>query len=131
MAVEVGQATGRFVQDWFDLLSRHAPVATLLPFVADVGLEMMFPERTLHSHADFVNWYADVGANYTDQDHVVEDLSTVADGDFIDIELTVVWRATKTADGSRLAARVRQSWRLASGAQPVIVNYQVLTMDPI
>ncbi len=134
MAFEVDRATGRFVQSWFDLLSRHAPVTELLPFVADAGLEMVFPERTLRSHDDFLDWYAEVGAGYADQEHVVEDMSSVDSGNFTDVDLTVVWRAKKTADGSRLALRVRQSWRLvrpAPGAQPMIARYRVRTMDPV
>jgi hypothetical protein len=134
MVVDVDQGVGRFVRNWFDLLSRHAPVAQVLPLVIDNGLEMVFPERTLRGHDDFVHWYAGVGASYTDQDHVVEDMRSVGNGDSVDVDLTVVWRAEKAADGSRLAFRVDQSWRLtrpAPTAAPMIASYRVGTMHPL
>jgi hypothetical protein len=133
MAVDVDQTVEVFAQDWFDLLSRHAPVAELLPFVLDQGLEMIFPERTLRGHRDFAEWYAAVGDSYTDQSHEITSLAAVPDGDRTSVAVTVVWRAAKTADGSRLALRVHQSWRLgrhAPGGRPVIERYQVLSMDP-
>ncbi|MFD4511338.1 hypothetical protein [Streptomyces sp. NPDC058457] len=117
-----------FVQRWFGLLNVHAPVAELLPLVADGGLEMAFPERTLHSHADFLDWYAAVGEAYSEQDHTVEKLVHQETGARIGIDLTVVWTAKSTADGSVSAFRINQQWQLerpAPGAAPVIVDYQV------
>jgi hypothetical protein len=134
MAVEVEQEIGGFIQSWFELLNKHAPVAEVLPFVIDEGLEMVFPERTLRSHDDFTRWYAQVGVDYADQDHVVEALSSTASGDFVDVDITVVWRAKKTADGSQVAVRVHQSWQLTAPsptAGPMIAKYRVLTMDPL
>lgn len=118
----------QFVQRWYDLLSEHAPVGELLPFVADEGLVMAFPERTLHSHADFVDWYAAVGVAYTDQSHTVEQLTSSEDGTRVDVDVTVVWTAKSTADGTVSSFRINQKWQLERpepGARPVIVDYQV------
>ncbi|MFI7404496.1 hypothetical protein ACIBW9_29150 [Streptomyces sp. NPDC049541] len=117
-----------FVQRWYDLLSEHAPVEELLPFVADAGLVMAFPERTLHSHADFVDWYAAVGVAYSDQSHTVEQLTSSEDGTRVDVDVTVVWTAKSTVDGAVSSFRINQRWQLERpepGARPVIVDYRV------
>ncbi|WAL73581.1 hypothetical protein OU787_19945 [Kitasatospora sp. YST-16] len=123
-----------FAQNWFDLLSSHKPVEELLPLVADEGLEMAFPERTLRSHADFRDWYAAVGGAFADQSHTLEEFTaTEADG-LVGIELTVVWAAEHLAEGHRKVFRVQQSWQLArdpaTGA-PRIVRYRVGTLTPV
>ncbi|GAA2739009.1 MULTISPECIES: nuclear transport factor 2 family protein [Kitasatospora] len=123
-----------FAQNWFDLLSRHDPVAELLPLVVDEGLDMAFPERTLRSHADFRDWYAVVGEAFADQSHTLEAFSaTEADGR-VDIELAVVWAAKHVEDGVRRAFRVEQSWQLArtpgTGALR-IARYRVGTLTPV
>lgn len=133
----------QFVQEWFDLLSEHAPVDRLLPRLADTGLEMVFPERTLHGQADFRQWYADVGRAYADQTHTVEALrvrQAAASGapppaaGEMDLEVTVVWTARQTADDARLRMRAWQSWRLVNkpgGIGLAIVSYRVERMEPI
>lgn len=125
-----------FVQRWFDDLSRHVPVEHLLPRLSDTDLEMRFPERTLRSHADFEDWYAQVGRAYTDQTHTVEALAVQPDGDMANCAVTVVWEATSTKDGSRSAFRVHQAWRLRDVAPestraPRIQTYLVLDLNPI
>ncbi|MFC0547846.1 nuclear transport factor 2 family protein [Kutzneria chonburiensis] len=115
-----------FVQQWYDLLSDHEPVERLLPMVADDGLEMAFPERTLRGHADFRDWYVAVGEAFSDQTHTVELLSSTDNGDTIDIAVTVVWEATNNADDSRSKFRVNQTWQLVKTATgPVISTYAV------
>ncbi len=126
--------TFAFAQKWFDLLSEHAPVEQLLPFVADAGLEMAFPERTLRSHADFREWYEVVGTAFSDQTHVIEGLKVIGNGNRIDVDVVVVWTATQTSDGTRSASRVDQVWQLEQrpGAlQPVIVGYRVGGFQPL
>ena len=122
--------TAAFAQTWFDLLSEHAPVEKLLPYVADEGLEMEFPERTLRSHADFVDWYGAVGEAFAEQSHVLDELSPHEVG----VELTVVWRALQVADGTRLAMRVNQEWQLertTAAPERRIVTYRVVDMTPL
>jgi hypothetical protein len=121
-----------FVHEWFDLLSDHVPVELLLPFVADRGLEMAFPERTLHDHDDFRDWYTAVGLAYTRQTHDVERISAEEGPDGVDLAVTVVWRAEQT-DGPPVAVRVDQDWRLlrlADGSLR-IAGYQVGEMHDV
>lgn len=126
--------TQDFVREWFDLLSNHEPVDRLLPYLSDIDLEMVFPERTIRGTADFLDWYAVVGRAFTDQTHTVERLVSTANGDGIDVALTVVWAATQTSDGTRSAFRVQQTWRLATvpgRPRPVIVRYRVVDLQEI
>jgi len=127
----IDQVTEKFVRDWFDLLSTHAPIDQLLPFIATDELEMEFPERTLHSHADVRDWYLAVGDSYTGQDHIVEKIDATPSRTGTDLDVTVVWKAEQTSDGARLAFRVNQSWHLADSAKtgrPLIVKYHVLSL---
>jgi len=122
---------GGFIRRWFDLLNAHPPVEQLLPFVSDHGLQMVFPEGTLRSHADFRTWYANVGSTYTDQAHVVKTLDARDSAEGTDVRLTVVWSATQRSDGIRRSSRVNQAWQLQDSpetGEPVIQEYRVLSI---
>jgi hypothetical protein len=123
-----------FVQKWFDLLSIHVAVERLLPMIAPENLEMVFPERTLQSYDDFRDWYALVGQNVTDQEHILQELNSQDTEDGVEINLKVVWKAVQTSDGSHLAFLATQFWLLQKSAQtgqPVIVKYRVYSLDDI
>lgn len=130
MAEDLSEA---FTVEWFDRLSRHDPLDLMLPLLARDGLEMAFPERTLHDHDDFADWYGVVGTAFTDQRHTLERFHSAVRGDLVDVELTVLWTATQTADGTRSAFRVNQAWQLIKGPgeQLRILNYQVGSLRPI
>ena len=117
-------------QEWFDLLSAHEPAERLLPFVADDGLEMAFPERTLQCHADFCDWYHNVGLAFSAQTHDIERLVAVGDASGADVSVTVIWRAVQT-DGPPVAVRVDQRWRLVRHPEAgwQILGYQVGEMQ--
>jgi quinol monooxygenase YgiN len=124
----------RFAGDWFERLNRHADLAEMLPLIADDGLEMVFPERTLRSRADFADWYAAVGRAYRDQDHVVKRVQVTPGPAGTDVDVTVTWRAVATEDGSRIAANAEQSWTLVRSqatGEPAIRTYRVRTFQPI
>lgn len=125
--------TEAFAVDWFDRLSRHEPVERMLPLLVRGGLEMAFPERTLRDHADFSDWYEVVGRPFTDQRHTLERFTSSTHGDLVDVELTVLWTATQTSDGTRSAYRVDQRWQLLKGPgeQLRIQTYHVGALTPI
>lgn len=129
----IEQMTDTFVQEWFDLLSEHAPVADLLRFISAGDLVMEFPERTLLSHADVADWYATVGRTYTTQDHVVERVDSTPTASGTTLDVTVVWTATLRDDGRELGVRVNQRWELVDSpsGRPVIVGYHVLDMSDL
>lgn len=131
--LEAGEVE-RFAADWFQRLNRHADLAEMLPLIVDQGLEMVFPERTLRSTADFSDWYAGVGRAYRDQDHTVNRVRVAPGAAGTDVEVSVTWRAVATADGSRIAANAEQSWRLVRSqatGEPAIQTYRVRTFQPI
>lgn len=132
--MSVDHVAGGFVRKWFDLLNEHAPVENLLDMVSDTDLTMVFPEATLRNHGDFRRWYDDVGRNYTDQSHVLQELDARDEVDRTDVQLTVVWKARQLCDGAQLAFRVNQSWQLRETPEtgkPVISTYKVLSIDKV
>ena len=123
-----------FIQIWFQGLDEHIAVERMLPLIAEEGLEMVFPEQTLRSHADFRSWYAMVGESFTDQDHAVEEISSRPKGDGVALDVIVVWRAVHKSDGEGLAMRANQSWLLDRSPETGdlrIVTYHVHSLDPI
>ena len=53
-----------FAAAWYQALDQHVPPAAIAVLLADEGLEMIFPEKTLHGMGDFLAWYA--GGDYSD-----------------------------------------------------------------
>ena len=47
----------QFVVAWYLALDQHVPPEECARLVADEGLEMIFPEQTLHGIEDFKAWY--------------------------------------------------------------------------
>jgi hypothetical protein len=130
----LSETVSAFARNWFDLLSAHEPVERLLRLVVDDGLEMVFPERTLRGHADFSDWYGVVGRSFADQSHQVERLGVAEDGDRVDVDVVVIWRATQVSDGSKIAVRANQDWRLIrahDSGELRIARYRVLDMTDI
>lgn len=124
----LSDSVSAFAALWFGYLDVHAPTDRLESCLSADDLEMVFPERTLRSVADFRDWYRTVCGLYTDETHDIEQVTPVRNGDHIDVGVVVVWRATQTSDGSRLAMRARQTWRLsAADNEPglVLTRYHV------
>jgi hypothetical protein len=123
----------QFCQKWFDDLSNHLPVEEMLPRLAPQGLEMAFPERTLVSVSDFVDWYAAVGDLFTDQEHVLQRLDIDDHGSLLDLDLTVIWKATHLQDGTRTVFRIDQRWTLRKGPGDGlrILTYRVGELTPV
>jgi hypothetical protein len=130
-----------FVTSWFSLLSAHAPVDDLIPFLCATNLQMHFPEETLRSLDDFRTWYTAVGNTYTDQHHDLQQLNVRTDkhnGDLLDLGIVVVWTASTIADGSHIAKRATQTWTIRRSAnsdrsqiQLQIQKYDVVTMTDV
>jgi hypothetical protein len=125
-------AVRAFADAWFDRLSRHVPVEELLPMISDSDLEMIFPDATLSDHGQVRTWYAEIGRTYGEQSHVVERFAVRPGGEGADVDLSVVWRARKVADGDWVAFRAGQVWHVArESGEPVIQRYRVVSLDPI
>ncbi|GIE77966.1 hypothetical protein Aph02nite_39160 [Actinoplanes philippinensis] len=124
----LSDAVSAFAAQWFQYLDVHAPADDLASCLSTDDLTMVFPERTLRSVAEFRDWYRTVCGLYTDETHEIEYVTPAVVDDRIDVAVSVIWRATQTSDGSRLAMRARQTWRLSrtqSGPGLVITEYRV------
>jgi ankyrin repeat protein len=102
------------VFQWFSWYDRHVEEGFFMQHLADQGLEMCFPERTLRSHADFHDWYQGIGKTIRSNTHDVSGLRVIPVGkDSFHVDLFVWWRAV-THEGKPLSERFRQIWNVTS-----------------
>lgn len=128
----------QFVNEWFTRLDVHAPLQTLLPMLADQGLEFRVPETTMHNHADFARWYANVTNTYFDEVHTLRQLHTRTAQDTTEIHLVVRWEASSwqapSLKSKREAFDATQHWVLKQfpgNDRPVILSYTVDALTPV
>ncbi len=122
----------RFAKVWYDELSNRAPVELLLTMLADNGLDVRFPDARLRNHADFRAWYAKVGENFDQQQHIVESLATQPSENGMLVFVTVVWKARQKSDNKQLAMRASQTWTIGRAGPdnlPVILSYNVNSLE--
>lgn len=128
------RSPAQFAQNWFDALSLHQSVEDILPYLSDEGLEMYFPDATLLNEADVRRWFDVVGASFTDQAHIVEQIVETPTADGVDLAVTVIWQATQISDGTWINSRAQQSWSLATANTPQgyrIKSYRVDSLAAI
>jgi hypothetical protein len=125
------------VDGWYRKLDVHAPVDEVLPLAADDGLEMVFPEATLHGHADLRNWYETVTRRFFDEVHEMRQLDISPNGDRADVKLVVNWQARiwdpPEAKSKWLGFDAYQTWVVerAADGKPVITRYVVDDLAPM
>jgi ketosteroid isomerase-like protein len=84
----------RLVQDWYDALDRHDPIAEVMPFLASNGLVMQFPEGTLRGADDFRQWYETVTHRFFDEVHVLASVDVrMVSPVHADLVVVVNWQA--------------------------------------
>jgi hypothetical protein len=130
--------TKKLVDDWYAKLDVHAPVEEFLPLLADEGLEMQFPEATLHGKNEFINWYEGVTRKFFDEVHEMKELTIETSGDTATVQLVVNWQARiwnpPAAHSQWLGFDAAQRWivRLSPlTQQPVVVTYIVQALTPM
>lgn len=121
-----------FAAAWYRALDVHAPADECMRLLADEGLEMVFPEKTLRGLGDFVAWYG--GGDYSDgsrapgvtniffdEVHAVRSVQVEAAGgstgdDEAIVDVVVGWQASwfqpPEARSRRTAMNATQQWRL-------------------
>lgn len=104
-----------FVYEWFGLFDTNAPVEDFLGRLDDAGMQIDFPEQTLHSAAEFTGWYQGILATFATATHDVKELTVTPDGAAWHIDLTVEWRAKKF-DGGAAEGLFRQEWTVVEAA---------------
>ncbi len=122
----------QFVRDWYKALDVHAPMVDVLPMLAREGLEMQFPEATLHGHAEFEGWYQRVIRVFFDEVHEVKRVEIQPQGDDFLVNVVVRWEAgiwnPPAARSERIRLDAFQRWivrRSSVTGKPEIITYIV------
>jgi hypothetical protein len=130
----------KMVVDWYRALDVHKPMVDVLPYVSDRELEMVFPEATLRSLAEFEGWFQGVIRIFFDEVHTMQQLnvSVPSDGQHADVKLVVRWEASRwkppAAKSERLIMDAYQTWvvkRSPTSGKPVITRYVVDELKPL
>ena len=119
---------------WYKALDVHEPQVSVQQYVSEGELEMVFPEATLTSLAEFEGWYQGVIRIFFDEVHTMQELNVElsADGSQADVKLVVYWEASRwsppAANSERLMMDAYQTWvvkRSPASGKPVITKYVV------
>lgn len=84
-----------FAEAWYRALDVHAPTEDLRVLLAPDGLQMIFPEKTLHGIGDFDAWYA--GGNYGDGTSAPGVINLFFDENHTVLSVTVAERTEREA----------------------------------
>jgi len=103
-----------FVAGWYLALDRHDPVADAFTFLADRGLDMRFPDGTIHDFATFKAWYDRVTHLFFDEIHVVQSVRSEISSDDAVVDVVVGWQASwfepPAARSKRTSMDATQRW---------------------
>ncbi len=115
----------KFVEAWYQALDFHVPVADAAAFVADEGLEMIWPEKTFQGIDNFKAWYA--GGTYSDgerapgvinlffdENHNVVSVDATIQGDSAEVRVILAWQTSwwepPAAKSKRTSVSPTQTW---------------------
>lgn len=122
--------------EWFHKLDVHAPVTDFLPMLAQKGLEMRFPEATLHGVTEFEKWYQGVTHFFFDEVHTLKSVDVKLASRQADVRVVVHWEASRwqppAARSERIKLDAYQTWvveRSLETGKPVIVTYIVGSLE--
>jgi hypothetical protein len=146
----IGEAQiNEFAQAWYLALDQHVPSARIAELLAEDGLQMIFPEKTLHGMGDFLAWYA--GGTYSDgekapgviniffdENHNVVSVDSAIEGDTAKVRVVVAWQASSfvppAAKSKRVSADFTQDWVLRRSTKNpyglAIVSYNAVAEPP-
>jgi len=115
----------KFATAWFIALDVHAPEADIATFLADDGLKMIFPEKTLEGMGDFLAWYRGgktvdgtdmpgVINIFFDENHNLVSVAPKVEGDTAVVDVVVAWQASwfvaPAAKSKRTSMDATQQW---------------------
>lgn len=124
----------QMVLEWYKALDVHKPQVEVQQYVSSGELEMVFPEATLTTLAEFESWYQGVIRIFFDEVHTMQELNIdlSADGSQADVKLVVYWEASRwnppAANSERLMMDAYQTWvvkRSPASGKVVITRYVV------
>ncbi|MEH1878547.1 hypothetical protein [Nostoc sp.] len=118
--------------DWYLKLDVHAPLEEYIPFLAEEGLEMRFPEATVYGFDGFKGWYERVIGIFFDEVHTLKQVNVQPSADEASVQVIVKWEASvwnrPAAKSQRIILDAYQTWiikRSLNTGKPVIATYIV------
>jgi hypothetical protein len=124
--------------DWYHLLDVHAPLADLLPLLADEELFFQFPDGPAYKRAGFAAWYDRVTHLFFDEVHTLTAVQASPNGDTAAVKVAVNWQARiwtpPDAQSKWLGFDAAQTWlvrRSPETGKPIIVTYVVDALTPM
>ncbi len=124
----------QFVAAWYNALDIHAPAADCEKFLAVDNLELVFPEQTMQTYAEFEAWLEVIYRTFFDEVHnVIAVKVTNQTETSADLEVVVAWQASwftpPDAKSKRTSMNAYQRWVVAATEQNTyglaIVKYYV------
>jgi hypothetical protein len=128
-----------FAAMWYRKLDVHAPMVEVLPFLAEEGLVMKFPETTAHGLADFESWFQRVIRIFFDEVHTVKDCTPKISGNEAEVHVVVQWEASVWNPPAPNSARIKldadQTWKVrrserTGGLEITMYNVNGLNYHP-
>jgi hypothetical protein len=121
---------------WYSKLDVHAPLADFVPFLAEEGLEMQFPEATVYGFEGFKGWYDRVIGIFFDEIHTVKEVKLTQKPNELEVKVVVQWEASvwnpPAPRSQRIILDAYQTWiveRSSSTGKPVVKTYIVDSLD--
>jgi hypothetical protein len=128
-----------FAAMWYRKLDVHAPMVEVLPFLAEEGLVMKFPETTAHGLADFESWFQRVIRIFFDEVHTVKECTPEITGNEAEVHVVVQWEASVWNPPAPNSARIKldadQTWKVrrserTGGLEITMYNVNGLNYHP-
>jgi len=121
---------------WYTALDEHAPLAEVMGFLVEDGLEMVFPEGGCRGRTGFTDWYKLVTNRFFDEEHTLTGVTTRIDGERATVAVKVNWQATVWEPPAPRSVwhgfDVDQTWEVVAGPRgPLIRSYVVNSLAPM
>jgi hypothetical protein len=121
---------------WYRKLDVHAKLDEFVPFLAEEGVEMRFPEATVYGFDGFRDWYEKVVNIFFDEVHTVKSVTLGSQNQPSEVKVVVKWQATvwnpPAAKSKRITLDAYQTWYVVRSpitGKPVIQTYIVDSLD--
>lgn len=107
----------KFVSDWYYALDIHAPAEECEKFLVDDGLELVFPEKTMRTYAEFEEWLGVIYGTFFDELHnvVSVEIGNVT-ATSAELQVVVAWQASwftpPDAKSKRTSMNAYQRWMI-------------------